>query len=96
MNNKKSIERIMKMESILVEANRKIDELEEKIEELKGYQDEIKELSDYYSSDLWKEDFELDERGELPKDLKRGVLSEDGIYDMLERNNNILKEIHSK
>ncbi len=96
MKNKKSIERIMKMESILVEANRKIDELEEKIEELKEYQEEIRELSDYYSSDLWKEDFELDEKGELPKDLKRGVLSEDGIYDMLERNNNILKEIHSK
>lgn len=96
MKNKKSIERIMKMESILDEANRRIDELEEKIEELKEYQEEIKELSDYYSGNLWKKDFELDERGELPKDLKRGVLSEDGIYDMLERNNNILKEIYSK
>ena len=28
-------------------------------------------------------DFEADEAGKLPKDLKRGVLSEDGIYDLL-------------
>ena len=34
----------------------------------------------------WKEDFEADEKGKLPKDLKRGVLSEDGIYNMLDNN----------
>ena len=32
----------------------------------------------------YQEDFEADERGELPKDLKRGVLSEDALYDLLE------------
>lgn len=41
-------------------------------------------LSEYYESPLWKEDFAADEAGELPKDLKRGVLSEDGIYNLLE------------
>jgi hypothetical protein len=29
-------------------------------------------------------DFEADERGELPKDMPRGVLSEDALYDLLE------------
>jgi len=29
--------------------------------------------------------------GKLPKRLKRGVLSEDGIYNMLERNKEIMK-----
>ncbi len=42
------------------------------------------ELSAYYSSDAWKRDFATDEAGLLPKDLKRGVLSEDGIYNLLD------------
>ena len=35
-------------------------------------------------SSLWLSDFEADEAGELPEDLCRGVLSEDGIYNVLE------------
>lgn len=46
-------------------------------------QEQVKELSAYYGSDLWKQDFEDDEKGLLPSDLRRGVLSEDGIYDLL-------------
>ena len=41
------------------------------------------ELTSYYESGQWLKDFESDERGELPKDLKRGVLSEDGVYNLL-------------
>ncbi len=44
----------------------------------------LRELADYYSSDDWKRDFAADEAGLLPRDLKRGVLSEDGIYNLLE------------
>ena len=29
-------------------------------------------------------DVEADEAGKLPKDLKRGVLSEDGLFDLLD------------
>ena len=49
-----------------------------------GSVDQLKALSEYYSSDAWKRDFAADEAGLLPKDLKRGVLSEDGIYALLE------------
>ncbi len=42
-------------------------------------------LNAYYTSGLWLEDYEADERCELPPDLKRGVLSQDGLYDLLER-----------
>lgn len=45
----------------------------------------FKSLEAYYTSKDWKEDFKADEEGKLPKDLKRGVLSEDGIYNLLER-----------
>ena len=41
-------------------------------------------LEAYYTSGDWREDYEADERGELPPDLKRGVLSQDALYDLLE------------
>ena len=40
-------------------------------------------LAEYYGSDEWKQDFADDEAGLLPKDLKRGVLSEYGIWNVL-------------
>ena len=43
----------------------------------------LRRLSDYYSSPAWKRDYAADEAGLFPKDLKRGVLLEDGIYDLL-------------
>ena len=45
----------------------------------------LRQLAEYYSSPAWKLDFAADEAGLLPKDLKRGVLSEDGIYNLLEK-----------
>ena len=41
-------------------------------------------LDAYYTSGEWREDYEADELGELPPDLKRGVLSQDALYDLLE------------
>ena len=41
-------------------------------------------LERYCTSGDWREDYEADERGELPPDLKRGVLSQDALYDLLE------------
>ena len=57
-----------------------------------GIQSEIKRLEDYYSGQNWKDDFALDEEGMLPSDLMRGVLSEDGIYNLLERNKELLEK----
>ncbi len=45
--------------------------------------EQLRTLIRYYESPLWRQDYEADERGELPKDLKRGVLSQDGLYDFL-------------
>ena len=35
----------------------------------------------------------MDEAGKFPEKLKRGVLSEDGIWNMLERNKELLEQI---
>ena len=40
-------------------------------------------LIDYYESGQWLKDYEADERGELPRNLKRGVLSQDGLWNLL-------------
>ena len=44
-------------------------------------------LDAYFRSGQWLEDYEADERGELPPDLKRGVLSQDALYDLLTEGN---------
>lgn len=50
---------------------------------LKAIEEDVAELSKYYGSELWKQDFAADEAGILPHDLKRGVLSEDGLWNLL-------------
>lgn len=84
------IERIAKMEAILDTANEKLDNVERALADLREYQQEIRKLEAYYVSVDWKKDFAFDEAGKLPPDLKRGVLSEDGVSDLLERNREVL------
>ena len=43
------------------------------------------ELTAYYESSQWLQDYEADERGELPPTLKRGVLSQDGLWELLQK-----------
>lgn len=90
---KTAAERIEQMETILDTANGKLNDLETAIAAWKKYQNEIRKLEAYYTGADWKKDFALDEAGKLPADLKRGVLSEDGVYDMLERNREYLERI---
>lgn len=47
----------------------------------------LQRLADYQESGLWLEDYDRDAGGELPGDLKRGVLSQDGLYDLLQEIN---------
>ncbi len=78
-------ERIARFEEILNRTNRIAGELENALDAYDGIHDEIAALADRYASPLWMEDYEADCAGLLPKDLKHGVLSEDGIADALDR-----------
>ena len=49
----------------------------------KDLQEKWKALLAYYEGGQWLKDYESDERGELPPGLKRGVLSQDGVYNLL-------------
>ena len=84
---------IYRMESILDNAVQKMDALEKMIAEYEAFQAEIEKLETYYTSPQWKADFASDEAGQYPDELKRGVLSEDGVWNMLERNRELLERI---
>ena len=66
-----------------------------RVKEFKRFQSEVKKLDKYYTSNDWKKDFETDERGEFPSYLKRGVLSEDAVYDALSENEELLESIEN-
>ena len=88
------IDRIMHMENCfdeLLEAQRLGIESIFTNNRLKKRYDMVKE---YYENGLWLQDYEADERGELPAELKRGVLSQDALYDLLSEIDNYL--IHRK
>ena len=76
-------ERIRRHEAALDRVAPVLKELESALDRFDAVQDDVLALSSYYGSEEWKEDYEADEAGRLPGDLKRGVLSEDGIYGFL-------------
>lgn len=76
-------ERITHMEALFDKSEEVIRRLETALEDFAALQPAIAELEAYYTSSQWRKDFEADEAGKLPKDLKRGVLSEDGIWNLL-------------
>ena len=87
------IKRIESMEEKYIKSQKAIKELNKALKEYSQAQDSIRELAAYYSSPEWKKDFIDDEKGKLPKDLKRGVLSEDGIYNLLDDNIEMQKKL---
>ena len=57
------------------------------------WREDYEVLKGYMESGKWRKDFEADEKGKLPAGLKRGVLSEDGLYNLLEDVRGLLEEI---
>ena len=82
-DNKKQLARIRLMERHLNRATAAVKRLEAAFDKWEDAQEAIAALEEYYGSDLWKQDLADDEVGRLPADLKRGVLSEDGIWNLL-------------
>ena len=74
----------------LEEAIRRIQRMEEIFDAVQADpgHPSLGELVRYYEGGQWLRDYELDEEGRLPRDLKRGVLSQDGIYNLLDDLNN--------
>ena len=89
----KQIDRISEMERHMERASAAVMELSAALDKYEEAQESISALSDYYDSDDWKRDFADDEVGRLPAGLKRGVLSEDGIWNLLDDNRDLMERI---
>ena len=84
------IERIREMENIFDRVGEIVSSGSE--EDLISIKPDMEKLETYYESEKWKEDFKADEEGEIPPNIKRGVLSEDGIYNLLEQYKEVMEE----
>ena len=58
-------------------------------------QEDISALEAYYDSETWKQDYADDEAGKLPAGLRRGVLSEDGIWNLLTDARELVERLHT-
>ena len=79
----KVITRVKLMEQYMDEVSEVLKNCPESLKENKEIRLKITELENYQKSGQWFLDYECDERGELPIGLKRGILSEDMLYNLL-------------
>lgn len=82
---RETIERIQTMEQSFDILQKAEGENPDTLRENAELREMLRLLRRYYEGGQWLRDYELDEQGLLPRDLKRGVLSQDGVYDFLER-----------
>lgn len=85
--------RISAMEERLNRAAGALCRLDAALADLETLRQDVAVLAAYYEGPLWRADFEADERGLLPPDLRRGVLSEDAVYDLLEEYDAVLEKL---
>lgn len=76
-------ERITLMEERLDRATLAARQLMAALDVFAEAQDDIRALESYYGSDEWKKDYDDDAAGLVPADVKRGVLSEDAVWNLL-------------
>jgi hypothetical protein len=72
------------MEKHLNKASQAVKALNEALDLYAEAMESIEIIDDYLVSDEWQQDFDDSEAGQLPKDLKCGVLSEDGIWNVVD------------
>ena len=86
-------ERVLLMEDRYNEVMRVLAALDEAVAEYEDFKSEIDVLKDYMESGQWKADFEADEAGRIPDTVSRGVLSEDGLYNLLDDADKIVAHV---
>lgn len=87
------VERIRAMEERLDRCVEATEQLFAACEQWQEVLEDSRILEEYYQDGDWIEDYEADERGELPNDLIRGVLSQDAVYDYVSNQQELAKEL---
>jgi hypothetical protein len=88
-------ERIRQMEQRLERSAAAVMALSAALDRYEEVKEDISALEAYYDSETWKQDFADDEAGLLPPSLKRGVLSEDGIWNLLTDARELVERLHA-
>ena len=88
-----TVERVSAMEQKLDEAAAALEQLEAAFDAYEAAENSYYALETYYGSSQWMSDYEEDEAGRLPADLKRGVLSEDAVYDLITEHRKIMRRM---
>ena len=83
------IKRVEEMEKIMDKSTDIFKELDAVLDKLEENLADYKKLDEYYSSENWFLDVEDFNNGVLPQDLKCGVLSEDGAYNLFGENHEL-------
>lgn len=100
MSNKKQIQCISEMEERFDRASAAMKLFSSELDKFETMLEDVLMLDKYYGSGNWWQDKTDDEAGRLPADLKRGVLSEDAIWDLLvecgQLNDQIMSAIERK
>ena len=78
-----NIQRIIRMERLFCQVLQLKSKHPRTLAEQRAMRQSLAVLASYYSSREWKEDFAADEAGLFPRSLKRGILSEDGLWNLL-------------
>ena len=78
-----AVDRIKKMEMLFELVTDTLKNEPERIDADEEIKKALNALKEYMDSGKWLEDYALDEDGGLPDELKRGVLSQDGLYNLL-------------
>jgi len=89
----KQIERIRQMEKYLDKSSQSIRNLTNALENYLQTKEMLCKLTQYYESADWIVDLDADREGKFPDDLKRGVLSEDAIFDLLTENSELMRKL---
>ena len=89
------ITRIARHEEMLNDVKEVLRNAEDALDAYEKARTKIRKLEKYYTGAAWKRDFSASEKGELPADLPCGVLSEDGISDVLDDDLELLAKMRS-
>ena len=80
-----AINRVRQMELCFEALQSTAEEHPDAIREDDSLKAALQSILQYYESGQWLQDYELDEKGLFPKNMKRGVLAQDAVYDLLDR-----------
>lgn len=82
---REAVDRIRGMEQIFDTLRETLGENPASIRENPALGEMLRSLVQYYEDGQWRKDYELDETGRLPQNLKRGILAQDAVYDFLDQ-----------